>query len=455
MSHARVTLALVFTTSLVTGCLDLDEQSLVHDLRILAIKTEPAELLLDASYALGDLGGGAPGGGGVPGGGAPGGGALPTADGFTVDIEVFAYDPRGGLVTMSSFLCPDGVDSTCVGYDAQTEVLDDVEDLDERAERAALFLPSVSVAEVDQTDEHPIGRAPLPQLTWEMTPSVISALTANAFGSAAVGVETIEPRIVVELNSTAQGGVGHATAFKRIPMVWDLHDPALGTSVNAALSPYDIELCPDDTPTFEEEGTAPCARRRQPNRNPVLLGFDIVDEIAAAAAGDELPPVRESEEPQLGPNPTLLVEAGGILTLRPVFAPGSVERYQVIVSDPGTEEIFVQDRFEDFAAHWFVTRGAAELLTQSWESDFSGGPGGGDDEAASLDVRWQLPTANELRGEETESGGLSFGPPVLRGEQPGEDGDGDVPEARDSLVVVIKDQRGGIAVGQVTVEYRR
>ena len=285
------TLALVFAATAVgAGCLDLDDQSLIHDLRILAVKTEPAELVLDSAYAVGAIPG-------FPGGGGPGGGGglpLPAADGFTVDIEVFAYDPRAGLVSMTSFLCPDGVDSTCVGYIPEDEVLADIEDDDERAEREALFLPTVSTASTPDTSTQAMAAVPLPKLTWEMTPSVISALTASAFGSASVGVETIEPRIVIDLATTAAGGVFTATAFKRIPMIWDLHDPALEATVKAAIAPYGIELCPVDEPMFEEEGIAPCARVREANKNPVLLGFDIVDEIAeadaAAAEGAEPPP---------------------------------------------------------------------------------------------------------------------------------------------------------------------
>jgi hypothetical protein len=432
-----------------TGCLDLDEQFLVHDLRILAVKTEPAELVLDSAYAGAALIGGLPGGPGGPGGG--GGLPLPEPEGFTVDIEVFAYDPRGGLVTLSTSLCPDSVDSTCVGWDPHEEVLDPIEDEEERDEREALFLPSETTAEIKDLDVDPIGRAPLPTLTWEMTPSVISALTANAFGSAAVGVETIEPRVVIELDSDQPDGVTHTEAFKRIPLIWDLHDPALEATVNAALAPYDVDLCPTDQPTFEEEGPAPCARVREPNQNPVLLGFDIVDELAEEEEADPdnpRPAVREGTDPQLGPNPTILVEPGGVLRIRPVFAPGSIERYQVIVNDPNTNVTTVEDRFEDFAAHWFVTRGTVELLTQGWTSEV--GPPG-QPPIADLDGRWELPSRSEIAGVETEESGFPFGGPPGGG--PGDDDDVDIPEARDAVVVVIKDQRGGTAVGQIIVEY--
>ena len=141
-----------------------------------------------------------------------------------------------------------------------------------------------------------------------------------------------------------------------------------------------------------------------------------------------------------------------MLKIRPVFAPGSVEKYQVIVNDPDTEETYVEDRLEDFAVNWFVTRGSVEFRTQGWVSSI-GAPG--DNPIASVDGRWQLPTASELAGIEQVEGGLfgGFGPPGAGPD--GNDDNVDVPESRDTIVVIVKDQRGGTTVGQITVEYQR
>jgi hypothetical protein len=95
-----------------------------------------------------------------------------------------------------------------------------------------------------------------------------------------------------------------------------------------------------------------------------------------------------------------------------MFAPGAVERYQVLSFDIEASRITILNRVEDLACNWYSTRGPTSNTLTSLQFT-----------RERLGVLWQLP-ADAVSGE------------------------------RDSLVLVVLDQRGGTAVAEVTVTYR-
>ena len=164
---------------------------------------------------------------------------------------------------------------------------------------------------------------------------------------------------------------------------------------------------PDDE--FAQQGRANCLQKRLPNNNPKLVGFHIEEDPTALTPG--LATTADVQTIELGPGSLVRADAGSLLGFQPVFTVDTVEKYQVVSFDIETSKIILLNRIEDIACNWYSTRG--DVSNNLTALQF--GP--------SLSMTWQLPT-DALPGE------------------------------RDSLIVVVLDQRGGTDVGEVTVEYR-
>src|SRR5690606_19175906 len=147
------------------------------------------------------------------------------------------------------------------------------------------------------------------------------------------------------------------------------------------------------------EGRTDCVEPRGPNLNPALLGFDLDDESELASLEDE--GIRFAEVSDLGPSSLLRVPRGGRVHLTPVFPPGDQQHYQVIGFEVDSSELFIENRWEDYIVSWYTTRGdVSDPLTEVQLGD-------------RLGVTWQLPRANVESGE------------------------------RDTIIAVVRDQRGG------------
>jgi hypothetical protein len=116
--------------------------------------------------------------------------------------------------------------------------------------------------------------------------------------------------------------------------------------------------------------------------------------------------------PDLGVGSLLRASPGGTIALTPMWEAGAVERYQVISFDIAASKLTIENRVEDMACTWYVSRGFLNRGQTALEFT--------DDRLGTI---WSLPT-DAKTGE------------------------------RDSLVMVANDQRGGTNVVEVTVEYR-
>ncbi len=419
-------LAVVFALALpVLACEQLDSVTLLHDLRVLAIKTEPAELKLPASYFVR-----------TPG--MPPGAGLQEWD---VDVTVYAFDPRGGLVRTHLFLCPEyRNDPACLDQDPRQEIPEDAEPL-VAAELAAVFGGQFREASTADPVSDPAALVGDGMYRFHFSSAVIDSLIGGANGVAQLSLAPLLPRFAIDIESSPGEGVDREIAFKRLPLSLDFSDPRLpAETVGALLGFSGTTACgAEGLPEPFEQGPAPCFQDLGANHNPVLLGFDLVDteaEALAIEAGEEIPAVRFGWDPQLGTRPVLRVQPGAVLDIRPVFAPGTMEPYQVFTLDPESQTTGVENRYEDFVCNWVVTRGEVSQQTTSTEpgagggggGSGGGGPGGGGspfgEDLTSLDGRWELPDSDLVNAGE-----------------------------RDALVMVVKDQRGGVAIGQITVEY--
>jgi hypothetical protein len=385
-----------------TACVNFDREEQIEDVRVLAVKTEPAEVLFSPLYLT------------PPERRPPI--PLPSTD---ITVEVFAFDPRGGLVRTSVAACPEGAgDSSCRLYDKDADP--DFAALVEpaRSEVAALLTPVVVEAEIDPAAT-PVGRTAPSTFQFTLTPGAIDFFQPkDANGQNAPSIFPLLPRFTVAVENLTARAAGEAVvaerAFKRLPLTLDLADPTLPAEFLADLGrAIGVELCGTTIPTDDTfvQGRAACLYGRGPNANPPLTGFvleptDVLDVEEALATGMvELPPT-------LGLGSLLRADAGTAIALTPVWGPGAAERYQVLSFDIDSSKLVVENRVEDLACQWFVTRGTVARTQTALEFTRD-----------RLGNVWTLPT-DAVAGE------------------------------RDSLVLIALDQRGGTAVAEVTVEYR-
>ena len=403
-SCLAVVVAAAATALGAVGCVNFDLEEQVTDTRVLGVRMEPAEILFSPFFLF-------PADQRPP---IP----LPSVD---VDVEVYAFDPRGGdSVVMSTQWCPDdGADSSCRLYDKDFD--DNFARLTgtARTEVAALLEPEVELVSISE-DTTPVGRVLPAKKRYTITPGAIDFFQPkNGAGENVPSIFPVLPRIAVELENQSQKEAGAEVfkerSFKRLPLSMDLADPNLPREFLADLSAgLGLTLCegpvpgPDEVADEDFEGRADCYAPRGPNSNPALKGF----RLETVATEDELTEGTLEGEPDLGLGSLVRASPGGTIALTPMWEAGAVERYQVISFDIDTSELIVLNRVEDMACTWYTTRGFISSGTTSLTFT--------NDRLGSI---WQLPT-DAVAGE------------------------------RDSLVLVVLDQRGGTTVAEVTVEYR-
>ena len=116
--------------------------------------------------------------------------------------------------------------------------------------------------------------------------------------------------------------------------------------------------------------------------------------------------------PDLGLGSLVRAVPGGQLVITPMWDAHAIEHYQVISFDIADSKLIILNRIEDIACNWYATGGKVSSGLTSLQFNNE-----------RLGILWDLPTDVEV-GE------------------------------RDSLLLVVLDQRGGTAVGEITVEYK-
>ena len=388
MTRALALLAL-FALALV-GCVNFDREDQVHDMRVLGIRTEPAEILYTPLFL-------------TPASQRPPGFPLPTVD---VDVQVFAFDPRGGNVDTSIQLCPEGQDGSCRLYNPADDIAH--EPAAARADVRALVTPQTFTGAVADARVQPN------EVHWTFSPAIIDFLIPDSQdGSPIPSIFPLLPRVAVEETNTDADptGVVKERAFKRIPVAMDLTSSDLPPNIARDLAAgLGITLCAQPIPPeiHDKQGVADCLEARVPNVNPDLRGFHFEPDPTKLTEGTATDDV---VTPDLGPSSLLRANPGASIVVTPVFAPNTVERYQVVSFDLNASKIILLNRVEDLACNWYSTRGDVSSGLTALQND----PG--------LGISWHTPS-NAKSGE------------------------------RDTLILVVLDQRGGTAVGTVAVEYR-
>ncbi len=398
MKHSRA----VALLAVLSACTNFDQENKIEDTRVLGVKTFPAEILysplfLTAAAQRPPL-------------------PLPSVD---VDVQVFAFDPRGGRTKVSVQMCPQGAtDSSCRLYQPETDIA--AEPAAAQADVRALLTPRVVEGAIAAAAS-PIGKITPDHFSYSFTPAVIDFfIPDDDNGNPIPNVLPLLPRFVVEVENldAKTGEVKKERAFKRIPLAVDLTSADLPPQVAADIaSSLGITLCTTEDPLRAEgfkQGLAACLARRVPNTNPALIGFNFepdADKLTQGYVYAHNPLVLDGDSPALAQESLLVSDPGAAIAITPVYTEGTVERYQVLTFSIEQSRLLLQNREEDFVNRWYCTRGnVSQTQTTLQFTD-------------ALGVVWTLP------------------PDAKAGE-------------RDSLYVVVLDQRGGTSFGQITVEYR-
>ena len=382
---------------MLSACSGFDREDRIEDLRILAVRADPPEILYSPLYALT-----------TPDTRAPG---LPL-QGVDMELEVYAFEPRGGLVRTQVNLCPAG-EGACIDYDTAPLLAD--KSSETQAELKAVYTPPVIENAPLSGQNDPSGR--IPDLKWQFTftPAVIDSLVPKTEdGLPSLTFFPTFPRIAVDIESPTHEDVARETAFKRISTGVDLWDPSLPPDFRAGIAGgLGIELCDSSVPDEEfVEGPGTCLEPRVPNRNPTLLGFYLTGEDDEPEEGIRFVPLSEQSSLDVGPRSSIRAARGSSIRLEPVFAEGDDERYQAFRFNIEDSTLEIENRREDFVGNWYSTGGSLSLnlTTVIFYDDLSS--------------VWTLPST---------------------GVEPGDE---------DTLVAVFLDQRGGTAVGEIRVTYR-
>ncbi len=393
----RVALALAGTAAVFPlGCADFDRQDRIEDTRILAIRTDPPEVKFSPLYSL------------LPADQRPPGFALPAPG--EIEVEAFAFDPRGGELTTTMQFCPDNAgDASCLeGWDPTSRY----EDLEGAVRDSVEALYTVQERDVSLDEEaiaaSPQGRLPDARYTFDFDTAALDEVVRGR-----LSIFALTPRFVFQVDNRTvinADGASRERAFKRIPFGIDFADPTFPAEIrDTVLTGIGTKLCEPgegvDAEDFKEE-TVDCLAALPPNQNPVLVGFNLFDSPLQSG-------VRTGDTADILPDAVLSAARGTQLSLEPVFTADTVEKYQVFSFDVETNDLIIINRFEDLALSWYTTAGDISPATGSVQF------------GANLTGTWTLPSVEAADA-------------------------GDVV----TVVLVIRDQRGGVDYARVKVELR-
>ncbi len=299
-SRSAVISALASMVAGGVGCGEaLSVPSLVEDLRVLAIRAEPPELLIDRDATVAQA----------------------------VTFDALVVDPRGTPMNVAWRFCPVASDQTCADFDRR------------KSQAPAAFRPLLD-ATFAQTKQEPVmagkdagGVAALGAFAVE----VPAALFAYHFDDSWFGLGNGGwTSAVLEVKSGSETLVGQ----KRL--VLNARDLA---QWNPELAAVGVTICAEPA----APGCVPL-RPRTPNRNPAITSVEV-------AMGEK---ASSPFAPVVGP---ILVAPGAKMRLRPVLSTDAAEAFQTLEPALDGNRLNVIDHTEEITISWFATDGSfdAEL----------------------------------------------------------------------------------------------
>lgn len=302
----------------VASCGDeLPNPSLVEDLRVLAVRAEPPEVLIDR----------------VDGQATPPG---------PVSFQALVVDPRGQSMVYQWRFCPVESNETCADFErhrarAQAEFQAALDDA--RAQQRAGQSEVIATSPARGLDGFTVQ---LPQnlFGYHLATSGLgigNGAWVSAVLEVAAGAETlqVQKRVVLGARDLSQ---------------W-----------NPELQQFGWQVCVPGAPV---PGCVPLGPRTA-NHNPEIAALEI-----ARSQHVDAPFTPHSDGP-------LTLAPGEVIRLRPVLGPGAAERYQAVESTLQTSDLVVSDRTEEAVVSWFATAGkfgaahTTPLLTKTLDNTFT------------------------------------------------------------------------------------
>ncbi len=271
-----------------------DRPELVKDLRILAIKAEPPELLFDR-----------------------GNGAATQS----VVFDALVVDPRGQPTTFHWSFCPLETSGLCADFNDNRLRLT-------AAQQAALDLLRAINVGGDGTPD-PLGKFSVDPLAVALPGLLLQAHVEKGAVGPGGGAW---PAAILSLGR----GSDALVATKRVAV--NARDLSQWNDVTRATIGKDV--CAADIPTPGCLAFTP----RLANRNPVITGLRL------ARGRDALTPFSPLQEP-------VTVAPGEVVRIDPVLSSDSLEPYQELDATLKGHDVFAVQRIEEPVVSWFVTAG--------------------------------------------------------------------------------------------------
>jgi hypothetical protein len=344
-THALRSLAALATAALALGaCGNLDNVTTVHDLRVLAVRSDPAGFLvpLDDPSSLTDT---------------------------TATLTALVVDPQrpSDILTFSGEACPDYID-TVTAASGQTSKLcpsravTDMLPAPLDTALATTELPAGVALHVDtMTNNNPIEYDP--QVVFGLTPAQLGLF----FSPTPTGNPTIDQAVQYNrdfgfdalVNLTFVLGSESASALKRV-VYWPLLPP---------------ELVPPNTP---------CSGVQAQNTNPDLQEIDFFRQRVDGVPMDEIPPTD---------TPTLSVSTDKLF-VQPLFNEFTAENYLLRVKNAETGMVETQCRQELLTFQFFATAGTFSPAERTSKlSPVFTTPSNGH---IPIDAQWNMPKADQI-----------------------------------------------------------
>lgn len=322
---ALVTALAALTAS--AGCIDLDSKPEIQDLRILAVRFDPPEILYSPILVL-------------PASQRPPVELPPSI----LDATLLAVDPRSSEpLPFTYHVCPVDDFELCINYQVPDafENERDPEQLKVSLNRLVNRRASL-LAPIDDSG----GIAgPLGRLNFDLRAT--EYILPHLPDGTAIAVFQQFARLYVRAENQ---GIDE-TAYRRIPLNLDLRIFAQLPDAAQQFSDYlGVTIC---TPEQSLAHDPSCLQIREPNRNPTIEEFRFTRGNDFPKYDDNGDDTREVGELVSGPIP---VAPGAFITLWPVMARGDNEPYQVFEVDITAKKIKLTNYVEELAVSWYATK---------------------------------------------------------------------------------------------------
>jgi hypothetical protein len=332
---AQVLLPAVVGVGVGAGCLSLDQETQVKDLRILAVKLEPPEVLFNFLHLIPpDQRGGMPLG--------P----------YGVKAKVLAVDPKGREVEVFTRICPDTIDQMlegCSGY---------------RIRPTASREEIVAVTPLLQPDSYAVtpdltrgGELPIPELEWGFPSAAVDyMLLHDANGDISFFAYAVPAFPSIVVRARLEDGSEEEVAYKRFQLTSDISPSGIPAPIREPLDQLFRQVlgagfCPEGTDILAD---VQCLKNRTANRNPSLERI-LYKRGGSISAVNKEDPTNGGEFQDFPAR--LEVHPGDAIRLRPLRGAHDAEPYQGIAYDLASQRLYLTNFVEDMVYTWTTTVG--------------------------------------------------------------------------------------------------